>query len=270
MHVVDREVGTGLRERIIQVAFKARSVFLECTHAELRFLLIGDAFAEGARWLAAIAVEIRFRDRVATFEVAIVSAANHRVRMKLDLAALFDRLRHDLVGIRARHLDPINPKRELRPNSGRLLPLGEQVMCDILRFIGALLLEEEAEAFRGRELQRDLQHLRMLHRARDLMTARHRTHATVVLRAELDEVPRGRRVARRRDAHAHDVVARRPVARKAEGLIRIHKHILNGEEGARLGRRMLKIRALIRHTTNPVSTTLFIGMDLIGETELLR
>ena len=112
-------------------------------------------------------------------------------------------------------------------------------MCDILRFIRALLLEEEAEAFRGRELQRDLQHLRLLHRAGDLMAASYGTHATVVLRAKLDEVPRGWRVRRGRDSHAHHVISRRPITGQTKRLIRIHEHIFDGEEGAGLRRWVL-------------------------------
>ena len=165
--------------------------------------------------------------------------------------------------------DPVNPQRELRADAVALFALGKDSVREIFGLIAALFLEEKAVAFHGRKLQWNLQHLRLFHRAGDVMTAGHRTHAGVVLRTKLHKGPRCGCVAGRRDAHAHDVVSRRPVTGDAEGLVGIHKHVLDGEEGAGLGGRMIQVGLLIRDTVNPVPAALFIGIDLIDEVKVL-
>ena len=146
--IEDGQISARLGEWIIQVALKAGPVLLENSHAELRLLLIGDAFAEGRRRLGAVAIEIGFRDTMAFLEVAIVSASNHRVRMQLDLAALFDGPSDGLGGTRTRHLDPVNPQRELGSDAVALFRFGEDTMRDLLGLVAAFLLEEKAAPVR--------------------------------------------------------------------------------------------------------------------------
>ena len=100
------------------------------------------------------------------------------------------------------------------------------------------------------------------------MAARHRTHASVMLRAKLDEVPLLGGIARGGDAHTHDVIARRPVTRDTEGLIRIREYILDGQEAARLRRWVRQVSALLRHGMHPVPPTLLVRMHRIGEAKV--
>ena len=262
--VVDRQVGSRLRERIVEVSLEARPVLLEGPDAELCLLLVSDAL------LRLTGLEELLRRLVTTLEVAVVGATDHGIGMQLDLAALADRLCEWLHHPRLFHLDPIEPQGQFGTDAVALPGFGKETAGARIRLMGTPLAEHEEAVLRLRQLQRDLEHLRLIRGARDLVSAADRADAARILRTELHEAAFARDAIHRGDADAQDVIARRPIGRELEDLAGVHIGVVDREKAARLGQGVLHIGPMMRHEMIPVAASHLLGMNRVGESKIGR
>ena len=238
VHVVDRQIGASLRQRIIQVTFKGWPLLLKAADAELRLLLIGNAL------LRLLGLHELLRRLVAAFEVAIVSAADHRVRMQFDFATLFDRLCRD--GARAQRslqLDKVHPDARMRTRAGFVPSLAEHGILG-LACVRTFVAHGKVAVAARIDLDGNLQRLRIRQCAGDLMRAQHiKVRRVCLARADLDEAALLRRFIAGSEAHPQRVSTRRPVRGRSDA--RVATERVEHEPGARLALRQLRVIKIV-------------------------